>query len=158
MESHLSPEDAVLFDRLQKSVSSSRWKYNRNRKVQTLLDILSAVISFCTYRQEDSAKRFLACGICPMARGLATQTQSLARLLGRSKSSINGTFADMGYSSVATTESECRCLHELGQCPRDVRKWTLRQQKVPEETTTPEDESGLWFEFDDCNALNYFSF
>jgi hypothetical protein len=158
MQPRLSPQDAVLFDRLKSSVSCTGWKYNRNRKVHTFLGILSAVISFCTHRQEDMAKRFLVCGIFPLARGLATQTQSLGRLLGRSKSSINGVFADMGYPSSPITESESRTLQELGQCPRDVRKWTLRRNKVPEEIAAPEGELSAELELGDWDALNYLWF
>jgi hypothetical protein len=152
MHPRLSPEDAVLFRRLQNSVSCTGWKYNRNRKVQTFLEILSAVVSFCTHRKEDRAKRFLICGICLTADGLATQ--ALARLLGRSKSSINGVFADMGYSAVAMTESECACLGAVVQCPRDVRKWTLRRQKVIEAFALPEDDLSADVELGEWDGIN----
>jgi len=126
----MSAGDQQLFRELRSSVSSRECRYNRNRKVQTFQEILAAVLGFCACREEDQVTRYRACGIAPMGDGFVTNTHRLAVLLSRSKSSVNGLFAAMGYASASLTETEIARLKGVMFPRADARNWTMRKRKT----------------------------
>jgi hypothetical protein len=140
----LSAEDQVSFKQLKDSVGSPAGRYNRNRKVQVFQEILGEVLMFCTRGEAETPKRFLACGICPINGCFATNTQQLGRLLDRSKSSINGMFAAMGYESVPIPQPQVPQLQQILQSehdPTEARRWTLR--RIKEEVVQPTFQSNV---------------
>jgi hypothetical protein len=118
----LSNEDRKGYLELRESVGSTHWRYRRNHRLATFIDLLTAILSYCRRAEADTCKRCLVCGIFPIADGFAVNTQQLTQLLNRSKSSINGMFALMGYSAVTVPQNAPSELPTL-PTPDELRKW-----------------------------------
>jgi hypothetical protein len=91
--------------------------------------MLAEVRLFC--EGLDASRRFLACGICWAEDFIATNTLHLHFLLGKSKSSINGAFAKMGFDNGPGTDADCVRIAELMPQLRvrtqEIRQWTVRR-------------------------------
>ena len=74
-------------------------------------------------------KRYLVCGICWINDDVAINTRQLRILLGKSKSTINGAFAKMGYETMPFRNNE----ELLEKIPflrgnfNEKRQWTVRR-------------------------------
>ena len=125
----LSPEDKCRYDDLRQSVGSEDNRYNRNRRLVKFSDMLNEIRAYCEHMMADTWKRYLVCGICWFNGCLAINTRQLTLLLAKSKSSINGALAKMGYT---TRAGECNEL--LNAIPflrgnsRESRQWTVRER------------------------------
>ena len=125
----LSAEDQFGYNKLRQSVGSEDNRYNRNRRLVKFSDMLNEIRTYCEEMQVDTWKRYLVCGICWFSGCLAINTRQLTLLLAKSKSSINGALAKMGYT---TRSGECNEL--LNAIPylrgnsRELRQWTVRQR------------------------------
>lgn len=127
----LSSEDRKLYEELQQNVGSPDYRYNRNRRLSTLRDILDYIRDYCERDDIDAWKRYLVCGICWMKDCIAINTRQLRLLISKSKSAINGAFAKMGYVTVPTKGIEESLLLDAipflsGHYP-ELRQWTIRK-------------------------------
>jgi hypothetical protein len=131
LEKQLSSDDRAHLERLQSFVRSPASKYNRNRKLSAFNEILTMICSFCDRHPDDRWKRCLVCGVCPLECGaLAVNTHQLTSFLKRSKSSINGVLADLGYVAVQVSDRDLGFLRAVLQkldCCHEIRKWTIRR-------------------------------
>lgn len=127
----LSPNDRKLYDELQQNVGSPDFRYNRNRRISTLMDIFEYIRDYCEYSEEDQWKRYLVCGICWFKDCVAINTRQLRLLIAKSKSAINGAFVKMGYQTIPTKGEERTMLLEkipfLSSHYSDLRQWTIRK-------------------------------
>ena len=156
----LSPSDRIMYEELKKKVGSPENRYNRNKRIQTFTEIIESIRQFCIKNDDEDWKRCLVCGICwiphsssndssplspPEVEGLndgnyykwsinhdlAINTRQLRILIAKSKSTINGALAKMGYESVPTKGSDAEDL--IGAIPflnnhyTEMRQWTIRR-------------------------------
>jgi hypothetical protein len=118
------------FDALQARLADPNHRYNRNRRLDTFQGILEEIREFC--EGPDSWRRCLACGICWGGDFMATNTQQMKFIIGKSKSSINGVFAKMGLDISSgrdsdVTELVTRIPYLKGRL-QEVRQWTIRRK------------------------------
>lgn len=127
----LQHEDKLLYEELQKNVGSPNFRYNRNRRLSTFMDLLECIREYCEHDEHDRWKRYLVCGICWFKDGIAINTRQLRLLISKSKSAINGAFAKMGYQTIPTKGEEASQLAEkipfLVGHYSDLRQWTIRK-------------------------------
>lgn len=156
----LSPSDRIKYEELKQKVGSPENRYNRNKRIQTFTEIIESIRQFCIKNDDDDWKRCLVCGICwiphsssnessPLSppeveslndsglykwsinQDLAINTRQLRILIAKSKSTINGALAKMGYESVPTKGSDAEDL--IGAIPflnnhyTEMRQWTIRR-------------------------------
>jgi hypothetical protein len=127
------------YDALQSRLADPNHRYNRNRRLDTFQGILEEIREFC--EGPDSWRRCLACGICWGSDFIATNTQHMKFIIGKSKSSINGVFAKMrldisGGRDTDTTELVARIPYLKGRL-QEVRQWTIRRKPDPSSPATP---------------------
>jgi hypothetical protein len=137
----LSDADKSEYMALRKVVSSDEVRYNRHQRIRTFLKVMDDIRRYCESHVDESWLRYLVCGICWMSSGdIAVNTHQLRLLIGKSKSTINGVFAKMGY---VTPDLDAKALIEkipmLTSCPRQLRQWTTRRKPDNKmETREPE--------------------
>jgi hypothetical protein len=75
-------------------------------------------------------ERSIVCGIAVAGPLIAVNTRQLKSLIGRCKSSINGSFRQLGYLAVKTKSKARECvlviLPSLKGDPGSLRQWTVR--------------------------------
>jgi hypothetical protein len=141
----LSPADRAAFECLRAVLSAPDVRYNRNQRLPLMWRALSLVRSFCTRGQRDDWLRCLVCGICWLdGEMIAANTKQLRHVLGRSKSSINGSLTLMNYVSVPAchrdVEMLCTAIPFLACRRNELRLWTIRRAvEQHEQDVTAED-------------------
>jgi hypothetical protein len=129
----LSESDKCNYDILQARLADPDHRYNRNHRVDQFQGMLAEIREFC--EGPDAWRRYLACGICWCSDFIATNTQQLTFLLRKSKSSINGVFAQMGLGPSPGRDSDVRELQAripfLKGRAQELRQWTIRRKAEP---------------------------
>lgn len=129
--SDLSPSDKFQYDEMRQRFSSCDNKYNRNRRLETFQENLDEIKKFCLRGNEDDRKRLIACGVCWIKDGIATNIRQLKYLLGKSKSTINGSLQKMGYDTIPPKGLDAIPLIEalpyLENNFNELRQWTIRR-------------------------------
>jgi hypothetical protein len=121
------------YDLLQSDFDSHLHRYNRNHRTTNFRDELDQIRQFC--EGPDAWRRYLACGICWGLNFIATNTLQLRFLLGKSKSSINGCFAQMGFDICPS--KDCDNTELFAKIPalkgraHELRQWTIRKMTKP---------------------------
>jgi hypothetical protein len=94
-------------------------------------DAAATARSFCIRSDDDDWKRCLVCGIFWYSEGLCVNTAQLKLLIGKSKSSINGALAKMGFEQVPVTYARDGDLMQtmpfLAERPAVAKQWTMRK-------------------------------
>jgi hypothetical protein len=102
-----SLEDRWRFFGLQAALSARETRFNRNRKLATLQEQLSAIRSFSVWNNCDDWRRLLMCGAAILSTStLAVNTLALAALVGKGKSSVNETLQKMQWKAFAPTAAD----------------------------------------------------
>lgn len=128
----LSYDDRISYEKLQKDVGSSEYRYNRNHRYSTLSNILEKIKLYCQEKEDDKWKRYLVCGICWFDIYMAINTKQLRLLISKSKSSINDALSKMGYKTISMKGEPSSLLIETipflyGNQP-EFRKWSIRKK------------------------------
>lgn len=96
-----------------------------------LREQLNSIKRFCIRDDDRDSVRCLVCGICWPDDMIAINTRHLRILISKSKSSINGSFAKMNYTTVAAKDGEQDKLLEsipfLRNHYPELRQWTIRK-------------------------------
>lgn len=128
----LSDEDVKVYNCLRKNLSSAECRNNRFRRLEHFVDMLETITNFTNKGNDDDWKRQLVCGVVKLSDGIAVNNHQLSILLGKCKSSINGTLQRMKY---APFPLNLRCTSELVErIPRlknnysELRQWTMRRR------------------------------
>ena len=128
----LSEADKYQYTCLKAAISSTSLRSQRNRRVTTFTEALSAIKAFVIRGDNDDGLRSLVCGICWLKEGIAINTHQLKRLLSKCKSSINGSLQKLGYTtSLGRTESAAAMVSVwplLRENSAELRKWTVRRR------------------------------
>ena len=153
----LTIEDKELYEKLQKIVGSPNYRYNRNHRLDTLNDLFSEIRDYCEHDDNESEKwkRYLICGICWFQDYIAINTKQLRLLISKSKSSINGALAKMGYQTVSLRGEQASLLLEkipfLFGHYREFRKWSIRKIKSNDQKRNKKEKSGRKEQIDGQN-------
>ena len=130
----LNQQDKESYYTLQKNLSSSECRNCRNKRLDNFANMLEVIKQFSMRNDEDDWKRLLVCGVCWISDGIAINTHQLSILLGKCKSSVNGSLQRLEYvpfpcSAAASTEL-------IDQIPKikenygELRQWTLRKKVI----------------------------
>ena len=110
---------------------------------------VQAVVDFTESSDTNREERSIVAGLACCGRYVAVNNRELKRLTSRCKSSINGSFQQMGYSGIRATAKSRECVLSLIPSLRTdagaLRQWTARFSHNPVLTTPdspPEFESG----------------
>ena len=145
----LSQDDQRQYNELRDRVGSPENRYNRNKRLETFNEILDEIKSYCQRKDSDDWKRYLVCGVCWIDRSsdIAINTRQLRLLILKSKSTINGALAKMGYSTIPIKSHDPTDLIEmipfLKSHPQELRQWTTRSLTA---IKTPKEPEVLSFE------------
>lgn len=139
----LSDSDQIKYIKLHEKVGSPENRYNRNRRLQTFNEILDEIKHFCIQNDGEDWRRYLVCGICWINKDIVINTRQLRILTEKSKSTINGSFAKMGYSTVPMKEHDTKYIIQiipyLKSHPQELRQWTTRKNCITANSKSDDD-------------------
>ncbi|KAH0788207.1 potassium/sodium hyperpolarization-activated cyclic nucleotide-gated channel 1 [Histomonas meleagridis] len=126
----LNLENQKEYIKLRVTLSSQFCRNRRGKRIETFSETLITVQKYCIRHNEDDWKRCLVCGICWIQNGIAINTRQLGLLIDKCKSSINGSFQKMGYTTLQSREESAAYLVEaipsLLNNYTELREWTVR--------------------------------
>jgi hypothetical protein len=173
----LSDSNKKQYNKLKNVLSSSDFKHNRNKQIDTFYKMLDQIRSFCEKNDGEQWKKYLVCGICWLNGDIAVNTRRLRITIGKSKSTINCALAKMGYETLTLKRRDPKTLHNkipfLKDNSMEERQWTVRRIYQKNDTTLSQqqteyynkkessildvfDDSDVIDMFDDSNALDMF--
>jgi hypothetical protein len=127
----LSYSDSQDYALLRASFQVDSGKSRKGERLETFLEGIKRVRNFIERTQEDEWRRALVCGIFFLSDSLSLNIQQLRILMGKCKSSINGSLQQLGYaaqSSGADTEQEFLARIPLNfRDSNELKKWTIRK-------------------------------
>jgi len=126
----LSLEDQRDYTKLKEYFLRSANLSGKDRRTVTFSKELASILRFI---EKDSVKRELRsiiAGVCFAGPFICVNTRQLKSFLGRCKSSINGSFQQIGYVAIRTKMKSRNCvlslLSSLNSDPSSLRQWTVR--------------------------------
>jgi hypothetical protein len=126
----LSAADKLQYDELRGVLSSELRRNRRGKRLEGFAEILAAIHSFCVRHDGTDWQRSLVCGVCWLSNGIAINNRQLSSLIGKCKSSINGSLQKMGYSTVQSRAETIAPLTDAIPMLRnnfnELREWTVR--------------------------------
>lgn len=126
----LSDHDKRGYKTLKSALESGSCKRNRGHRIEAFDNILEAIHRYAERRDENDWRRFLVCGVCWMDNMLAINTRQLRLLISKCKSSINGSFQKLGYSTNSSHTESWKFLFDKIPLLKDnfneLRQWTIR--------------------------------
>ena len=127
----LSPEDMKNYHELQSQFHHDIAKSRKGERLDMFLNRLNKIKNFIERGDCNDWRRSVVCGIFFLDSALAIQIQQLRIMLGRCKSSINGSLQQLGYSAqTQLNDVEQQLAHFIPVQYReaaDIKKWTLRK-------------------------------
>ena len=143
----LSEPDKRSYLFLRQTLASPTCKNRRNRSAQTFSEILEGIKTFVVRGEEKGDHdRSLVCGICWLNDKIAINTRQLRLILSKCKSSINGSFQQLGYGTIPTGADSStelvKYFPELENNFPQLRQWTVRQL-IPQAAVLPAKLSDL---------------
>jgi hypothetical protein len=132
----LSDADKAGYIGLKTIVSSNGTRYNRNQRIVTFAKNMDDIRYYCEVTPDQSSLRCLACGVCWLGSDvIAVNTHQLRLLIGKSKSSINGVLAKMGYTTPIQKDADDATIMDrlplLTTSHHQMRRWTIRRKAHP---------------------------
>ena len=126
----ISSEDRDAFIELHYFFQTSSKLANKDRRLITFYNELSKILSFIERNSEHIEERSILCGVSFQGSLIAVNSRQLKTLICRCKSSINGSFQQLGYSTLRTKSKTHLCIlrafPSLNNFPNLVRQWTIR--------------------------------
>ena len=106
-------------------------KSKKGKRLDGCNDMLSEIRRYIEKSENNKWKRSIVCGVIFLQNSLAINIQQLRILIGKCKSSINGSLKKCGFDNCIKKAEGCNKLIEaipfLRDNPSERRKWTLRQ-------------------------------
>lgn len=130
----LSDGDKAEYNALRQNLTSSECRNCRHKRLENFNDMLQRIRNFINKSDGEDWKRALVCGVCWISDGIAINTHQLSYLLGKCKSSINGSLHKLQYSPFPSSNQASKELMEI--IPRlkanyaELRQWTLRKHVI----------------------------
>ena len=128
---NLSDADKYGYLCLRSAISSNGGKSQRTKRIATFTECVENIRRYAVRGNDEDAVRCAVCGICWLPDGIAINTRQLMFLIGKCKSSINGSLQKMGFNvNLARTDASA-ALFAAMPCLKDkvneIRKWTVRK-------------------------------
>jgi hypothetical protein len=131
----LTRNDLDSYVQLRKDFYDEMNKSKKGERLEAFVRRLMKVRSFIERGDNDDWKRGLVCGIIFLENSLAIHIQQFRLLLGKCKSSINGSLQAIGFVANpqgGPIEKELYYKVPIFQRERsDIKKWTVRYCKAP---------------------------
>ncbi|OHT14800.1 hypothetical protein TRFO_42883 [Tritrichomonas foetus] len=117
--------------RLQNEEDTTKSK--KGERIDTFNNRLDQIRKYIERDLENQWKRSLICGVIFLHDGVAIHIQNFKMLLARCKSSINGSFQQMGYAAIQCNPSAAQEIVQkipyFAKYPGELKKWTFREFK-----------------------------
>ena len=127
----LSDYDKYQYNCLKYALASSASKNQRNMRITNFNEAIDAIRCFAIRGDKDDKLRSLVSGICWLKDGIAINTHQLKALIGKCKSSINGSLQKMGFAQNISRSEAIAALTNyfpfLKDNAAELRKWSVRQ-------------------------------
>lgn len=138
----LTPEDQQGYFDLKDNLRDSNRNNKKKNGIDTFADLLQMIKKYAFQSSTDVWKRFLVCGIAWTQNDyVAINTHQLHLLLGKCKSSINGSLHRLGYSALGFRgESSSELVDTipfLKTSFQELRQWTIRKIGGNENSCSP---------------------
>lgn len=129
----LYEDDLREYYRLRDSFKRELSNSKRGESIENFSKKINRIRSFVIKNDSNDWKRSFAAGIIFLPDSIAINIKQLILLLGKCKSSINGSFHQLGYISrpisSETDELLLSSISYLTKSKRELKKWTIRQKK-----------------------------
>ena len=126
----LSSEDKTEFMRLRANFLQGQKMSSKDRRIVTFRKELIAVLKYIERSEDHTEERSVLVGVCFAGPFICVNTRQLKNFLGRCKSSINGSFQQMGYVALRTKAKARSCvvavMPTLQNEQNILRQWTVR--------------------------------
>jgi hypothetical protein len=126
----LSQEDRSEYIRLRNGFHHGQKISSKDRRTVTFGRELTIVLQFLERIPENLEARSVGAGVCFAGSVACVNTRQLKGFLKRCKSSINGSFQQLGYIALRTKSKARQCvttvLPSLQNEPSILRQWTVR--------------------------------
>jgi hypothetical protein len=127
----LSSSDSQDYALLRASFQVDSGKSRKGERLETFMEAIKKVRNFIERTQEDDWRCAQVCGIFFLSDSLSLNIQQLRLLMGKCKSSINGSLQQLGYAAQSSSsDSEQEFLARIPLNFRDateLKKWTIRK-------------------------------
>lgn len=128
--SKLSESDKEAYLRLRDFFHNYQRSSSKDKRVISFQNELIEVLKFIQRREDDSDLRAICTGVGFGAQFICVNTRQLKNFMGRCKSSINGSFQQLGYFAFKAKMKARQCiLTILPNLQNDqllMRQWTVR--------------------------------
>ncbi|MDR1906873.1 MAG: hypothetical protein LBQ03_01485 [Puniceicoccales bacterium] len=139
----LSGEERKTYDAMKSKFGSNMYRYNRNRKNKVMSLNLCEIKGFVKGDWNRRIARGHACGILWFGTYLTKNCQVLCILLGKSKSSINGSLKTLGYSITHDVHFSEIFPGIASLSTQEQRKWAIYKLPVTENAPMAMNISGI---------------
>ncbi|OHS96984.1 hypothetical protein TRFO_36877 [Tritrichomonas foetus] len=126
----ISQEDRNEFLRLRNNFHHGQKISSKDRRIITFSKELNIVLRFLERSEDNQEARCVLCGVCFVGPIVCVNTRQLKSFLSRCKSSINGSFQQLGFVALRTKAKARNCvltaLPSLQNHQNILRQWTVR--------------------------------
>lgn len=134
----LDEDDQQEYLRLRSKFHCSIEKAQRKDRIDIFVRRLKAIRHYIEDRDKSTIwKRVMVSGVMFLSSALAINIQQLRILMGRCKSSINGSLQQLGYVSKPSTQEIEQEMVQMVSVLKDdhtqLRKWTIRMGTFPDD-------------------------
>ena len=126
----LSARDLEEYQNMRQRFFADTGKSKKGERLESFIHKLQRIREYTEKGNNNDWKRSVVCGIFFLRNSIGINIQSLRTLLGKCKSSINGSLKQSGYIAQAQTpEFEDELASKIPLANRgmyDLKKWTMR--------------------------------
>ena len=126
----LTEPDRAAYTLMRTYLMNDSESNQRNKRISSFMRGLEMIKNFCIRGDPNDAVRCIVCGIIWLNEGIASNTQQLSFLMGKCKSSINGSFQILGYKETTPRKNASDMISAavplLNGHRGELRKWTVR--------------------------------
>jgi len=126
----LSQEDKSEFIKLRNRLHQSQKTSVKDRRLVSFSNEMTSILNFLERSEVGREQRCVLAGVAFAGPFICVNTRQLKSFLGRCKSSINGSFQQLGYVAVRTKSKARICvlsiMPTLANEPNLLRQWTVR--------------------------------
>ena len=126
----ISQDDRNEFIRLRNSFHHGQKISSKDRRIITFSKELNIVLNYLERSDDNQEARCVLCGVCFVGPIVCVNTRQLKSFLSRCKSSINGSFQQLGFVALRTKAKARNCvltaLPSLQTHQNILRQWTVR--------------------------------
>ncbi|OHS94914.1 hypothetical protein TRFO_38933 [Tritrichomonas foetus] len=126
----LSSEDKIEFQKLRTNFHRSQKISSKDPRLVSFSNELHTILKFIEHDESGRENRTVLAGVAFAGPFICVNTRSLKSFLGRCKSSINGSFQQLGYVAIKTKSKARSCvlaiLPTLINDQNILRQWTVR--------------------------------